>query len=59
MFITHRSAVDDEGTRWPGDIIRKVDPNHTPVASPGQVKAEIDKAVETRRKSVLMLIESA
>ena len=42
----------------PGDIIRKIGPNQTRVASPAQVQDEIDKAVEAKRKSVLMLVES-
>ncbi len=52
------SAAAKRGIK-PGDIIRKIGPNQTRVASPAQVKAEIDKAVEARRKSVLMLVESA
>lgn len=50
-------AAAEKGIK-PGDIIRKVGPNHARVASPAEVKAEIDKAVKERRKSVLMLVES-
>ncbi len=51
------SAAAERGIK-PGDIIRKIGPNHVRVASPAQVKAEIDKAVEAKRKSILMLVES-
>ncbi len=51
------SAAAERGIK-PGDIIRKIGPNHARVASPAQVKSEIDKAVEAKRKSVLMLVES-
>ncbi len=51
------SAAAERGIK-PGDIIRKIGPNHARVASPAQVKAEIDKAVEAKRKSILMLVES-
>ena len=51
------SAAAKRGIK-PGDIIRKIGPDQTRVASPAEVKAEIDKAVEARRKSVLMLVES-
>ncbi len=51
------SAAAERGIK-PGDIIRKIGPNQTRVASPAQVQAEIDKAVEARRKSILMLVES-
>ena len=51
------SAAAERGIKA-GDIIRKIGPNQTRVVSPAQVKAEIDKAVEAKRKSILMLVES-
>ena len=41
----------------PGDIIRKIGPEHAPVTKPSQVKSHVDKARENRMKSIIVLVE--
>lgn len=42
----------------PGDLIRKIGPNQRKVSRPSQVKSQVDKAVEAKMKSILMLVET-
>ena len=41
----------------PGDIIRKIGPEHAPVTNPSQVKSHVDKARENKMKSIIILLE--
>jgi serine protease Do len=41
----------------PGDIIRKIGPEHAPVTKPSQVKSHVDKARENKMKSIIVLVE--
>lgn len=42
----------------PGDIIRKIGPEQSPVTRPSQVKKMVEKASRSRLKSILMLVET-
>lgn len=42
----------------PGDLIRKIGPSQRKVSRPSQVKTQVDKAVEAKMKSILMLVET-
>ncbi len=41
----------------PGDIIRKIGPEHAAVTKPSQVKSHVDKARENKMKSIIVLVE--
>lgn len=57
------TKVDEDGPAAkkrirPGDIIRKIGPEQSPVTQPSQVKKMVEKASRTRVKSILMLVET-
>ena len=41
----------------PGDIIRKIGPEHATVTKPSEVKSHVDKARENKMKSIIVLVE--
>jgi serine protease Do len=41
----------------PGDIIRKIGPEHAQVTEPSQVKIQVEKARESKMKSIIILVE--
>jgi serine protease Do len=41
----------------PGDIVRKIGPDHEEVSTPAQVSAKIDQARKNKMKTILFLFE--
>ncbi len=41
----------------PGDIIRKIGPEHAPVTRPAQVQSHVEKAEKSKMKTIILLVE--
>jgi len=54
--VDEGGAAADKRIR-PGDIIRKIGPEHASVTKPSQVKSHVDKARENKMKSIIILVE--
>jgi len=54
--VSGDSPASEKGVR-PGDIVRKVGADQEAVESPAQVSSKVDKAVNSKMKSLLFLFE--
>ncbi len=54
--VKNGSSAAEKRVR-PGDIVRKIGPDHEVVSTPAQVKAKIDQARKNKMKTILFLFE--
>jgi serine protease Do len=54
--VNEGGAAAEKSIR-PGDIIRKIGPEHAPVTKPSQVKSHVEKARKNKMKSIIILLE--
>ncbi|NQU70560.1 MAG: PDZ domain-containing protein, partial [Rhodospirillales bacterium] len=54
--VAEGGAASEKSIR-PGDIIRKIGPEHAPVTKPSQVKSHVEKARKNKMKSIIILLE--